>query len=189
MENQLELFRTLLNGLDGYEKLSSALLAGRCPVLATGLNVIHKCHIAAALWQDSGRGMVIVTSDEPSANRMAEDINSFTGREAALLYPYRDFTFRQVDGVSREYEHARLKVLEGMSQGGCPIVVASAQAALQYTIPAPADRGTEGYEQPSGLSLLFRIRARRTGGGGVPVLPAGRHPGRVPASGGKSGAH
>ena len=135
MENQLELFRTLLNGLDGYEKLSSALLAGRCPVLATGLNVIHKCHIAAALWQDSGRGMVIVTSDEPSANRMAEDINSFTGREAALLYPYRDFTFRQVDGVSREYEHARLKVLEGMSQGGCPIVVASAQAALQYTIP------------------------------------------------------
>lgn len=131
----MKFFQTLLKDLDGYQKLSSALLEGRTPALATGLNAIHKCHMAAALWQDSGRAMVIVTNDEPSANRMVEDINGFLGREEAVLYPYRDFTFRQVDGASREYEHARLKVLGSMAQGECPIVVASAQAALQYTIP------------------------------------------------------
>ena len=135
MENQLNLFRTLLNGLDGYEKLYSALQSGRYPILATGLNVIHKSHMAAALWHDTSRGMIIITNDEPSANRMTEDINGFIGQETAVLYPYRDFTFRQMDGVSREYEHARLKVLEGIAQGKRPIVVASAQAALQYTIP------------------------------------------------------
>lgn len=135
MENQLELFRTLLNGLDGYEKLYSALQSGRYLILATGLNVIHKSHMAAALWHDIGRGIIIITNDEPSANRMTEDINGFIGQETAALYPYRDFTFRQMDGVSREYEHARLKVLEGIVQGERPIVVASAQAALQYTIP------------------------------------------------------
>ncbi len=131
----MEFFQTLLKDLDGYQKILAALRDGRTPVLATGPSAIHKSHIAAALWRDSDRAMVILTHDEPAANRMVEDINGFLGQETAVLYPYRDFTFRQVDGVSREYEHARLKVLGGMAQGDFPIVVASAQAALQYTIP------------------------------------------------------
>ena len=131
----MEFYRTLLNDLDGYQKISSAVQEGRTPVLATGLNAIHKCHMTAALWKDSGRGLMILTNDEPAANRMVEDINGFLGENTAVLYPYCDFTFRQVDGASREYEHARLKVLGSIAQGECPIVVASAQAALQYTIP------------------------------------------------------
>ena len=47
------------------------------------------------------------------ATRLCEDVNAFAGKEKALVYPAREFTFRDVEGVSREYEFARLKVLNG----------------------------------------------------------------------------
>lgn len=69
------------------------------------------------------------------ATRLCEDVNAFAGKEKALVYPAREFTFRDVEGVSREYEFARLKVLNGISQGRICLVVCSIEALLQYTLP------------------------------------------------------
>lgn len=80
----------------------------------------------------------MITPDEPSALRICEDINAFFGpdhQQMAFYYPARELTYRDVEGVSREYEHARLKVLGLLSGGDCPIVVASAEAALLHTMP------------------------------------------------------
>lgn len=57
------------------------------------------------------------------------------GEGTAALFPSREWTFQEVQGVSREYEHARLAVLGRLHAGSLKIVVASAQAALQYTMP------------------------------------------------------
>ena len=52
-----------------------------------------------------------------------------------MVFPTREFSFREVEGVSREYEFARLRVLESLAWGEEMVVVASAEAALQRTIP------------------------------------------------------
>ena len=114
-------------------KIVETLESERAPVLASGFSQIHKAGVIYALAQS--RGLVVLTADEPAAVRLCEDINAFFGAERALHYPARDFTFREVEGVSREYEHARLKVLGGLADGSCNLVVASCEAALAHTIP------------------------------------------------------
>ena len=72
---------------------------GEGPLLATGLSQIHKVHAAWAL-ADGPR--LVITPDEPSATRMAEDMNRFFGEERAVVFPAREFAFREVEGASRE---------------------------------------------------------------------------------------
>jgi len=124
----------LLNGLSGWEQTRTALEAQNGPVLAVGLSRIHKAQFLHGLTSE-GRGAVIITQDDPSAVRLCEDINAFYGEEAALYYPSRDFLFRPVEGVSHEYEHARLGVLARLLDGSCKIVVAGCEAAFQHTVP------------------------------------------------------
>lgn len=118
--------------LGDFAEIRRNLEQNNTPMLATGLSQIHKVHLAYALAQ---AGRLILTPDEPAAVRMAEDINRFFGEERAVVYPAREFSFRDVEGVSREYEFARLRVLEALAYGQELIVVASAEAALQRTMP------------------------------------------------------
>ena len=104
-------------------------------MLATGLPNVHKAHLILALTQATGLEGLVVTADEATASRMCEDLNLMAGGEAAVLFPSRELTYRQVQGVSREYEHARLAVLGKLAEGSAKLVVACAQAALQYTMP------------------------------------------------------
>lgn len=57
------------------------------------------------------------------------------GEGKTALFPARDYVFLEVEGVSREYEHKRLAVLGQVLNGTCDMVVCSAQAMLQYTMP------------------------------------------------------
>ncbi|HIX65068.1 MAG TPA: transcription-repair coupling factor [Candidatus Anaerotruncus excrementipullorum] len=128
-------FAQLLYGLPAFQQLKSALEGRGTPVLATGLPNVHKAHLILALTQATGLGGLVVTADEATASRMCEDLNLMAGGEAAVLFPSRELTYRQVQGVSREYEHARLAVLGKLAEGSAKLVVACAQAALQYTMP------------------------------------------------------
>lgn len=53
----------------------------------------------------------------------------------AYFYPERDFNFRDIQSASREYEHARLKVLLKLIDGECDVVVSCIDAASQFTVP------------------------------------------------------
>ena len=55
-----------------------------------------------------------------------------------MLYPRREFTFLDVEGISREFEHIRLGVLSKIIKGEYNIVVASVQASCQMTMPPQA---------------------------------------------------
>ncbi|MDY4192148.1 MAG: transcription-repair coupling factor [Oscillospiraceae bacterium] len=116
-----------------YRRMLSGLSAGRGAVSVTGLSNPHKAIVLAAA-AEAGPLLVIVP-DEAAGTRMAEDLCALLGEDAALLYPSREFTFRDVEGVSREYEQTRLGVLGQVAEGRCRIVVAGVEAALQYTIP------------------------------------------------------
>ncbi len=128
------LYQQLLR-LPQLTSIAQTMESERAPVLAAGLSQIHKAGVVYALTQS--KGAVVLTPDEPSAVRLCEDINSLFGAERALHYPARDFTFREVEGVSREYEHARLRVLGSLADGSRDLVVASCEAALAHTMPLP----------------------------------------------------
>ena len=71
--------------------------------------------------------------DDATAVRLCDDLTSF-GKNV-LHYPARSFSFWTTDGQSYEYEQKRIKALRRMLDGKCDIVVASAEAAISYTVP------------------------------------------------------
>ncbi|HCC35247.1 MAG TPA: transcription-repair coupling factor [Ruminococcaceae bacterium] len=121
-------------GVPEYTALLQALKHGRLPAAVSGVSYIHKVHLTACLQQMTGRRMVILASDEGEAARMTEDLRSLG--QTALHYPARDFTFRDLEGYSREYEHARISVLCRALGGDYTAIVTTADALEQF-IPPP----------------------------------------------------
>ena len=113
--------------------LASAIRKNRLPAGTTGLANIHKAHIIASLCMSLMRKAVVIAPDEAQATRLRQDMEGFGIN--ALLFPARDLSFRSLETVSREYEHARLKVLDKMLSGDFDAVVLSAEAASQLTVP------------------------------------------------------
>ncbi len=129
---------SILERLEAFGSLREAVALGRTPVCVTGLSGIHKAHFIAELSR-MGRPCAVITADEPSAVRMAEDITALlppdSGRRVMVL-PSRQLTLRDMEGASLEYEHARLAALSAPAEGeDGRIIVASTEAALLHTIP------------------------------------------------------
>ena len=117
-----------------YRRMMDDVQSGRTPVAMTGLSGIHKAALVAAASNSSP--VLVITPDEATGNRMAEDINAFLRSEdAAMLFPTRELVFRDLEGSSREYEHARLSTLGKITRGECRVVVASMEAVMQYIPP------------------------------------------------------
>ena len=116
-----------------YHMMLSAMKKKGWPAQMTGLGHIHKAAVIAGLGREFP--LLVVTPDEAMATRLCEDINSFSGETQAYLYPAREFTFRDVESASREYEFARLRVLSGILSGQVKTVVCSIEALMQYTLP------------------------------------------------------
>ena len=128
-------FAALLSALPEYQQLLGRLQEGRTPVAVTGVSAAHKTHFIASLLQaQPERRALVLTPDEATSLRFAQDLRTLLG-ETVLSYPARDFVLLDVDGASREYEHQRLGVLSELSRGGCRVVTASVEAAAQLTLP------------------------------------------------------
>lgn len=126
-------YSEILKKAPEYRAILKDVENGRYPIGVTGLSLVHKAHIVSALCEQYKRPALVITPDEATANRTVRDLASF-GTDA-YLYPARDFTFRSGQAVSREYEHARLKVLDKMLSGEFDAVVLSAEALSQLTVP------------------------------------------------------
>ncbi len=113
--------------------LANAIRKTRLPLGVTGVSAVHKSHIISSLCMGLMKKALVITPDEATATKMRSDMEVFGIN--ALLYPARDFSFRTTETVSREYEHARLKVLDKMLKGDFDAVVLSAEAAMQFTVP------------------------------------------------------
>ena len=113
--------------------LLDAVRGGNMPALVTGLSGVHKAAVLYALWLQTGKRVFLLAGDESEAARFVSDLSAMGMR--ALFYPARDFSFRQGETASHEYEHQRLQVLERLLSGACDAVVACADGALQDTIP------------------------------------------------------
>ncbi|MBR6259148.1 MAG: transcription-repair coupling factor [Oscillospiraceae bacterium] len=116
------------------EKLISAIDAGACPGVVSGLGGVHYAVAAAAVHTAVSRPMLVICHDEQAVKRMSADLFSLTGREPVSLLS-RDFVFANVDGASRAGEQERIAALYAMKEGRAPIVCASVDGVMQRTLP------------------------------------------------------
>ena len=122
----------IIKNFPEYKTISTALNktgASSC----CGLSGVHKANLIYSLCQDKNCKSLVILSDEIEAQTLANDICSMGGK--ALIYPLRDFNFRDVNGISQEYEHKRLKVLTKMLAQDYTCVIACIDSACQYTMP------------------------------------------------------
>ena len=115
-----------------YKKLSANITENN-NVCATGLTGIHKANLIYTLCCDKKSRAFCVASSEQEAAQLCDDLCAM-GMQA-MVYPYRDFNFRDMQACSREYEHQRMSVLLRIISGECNCVITCSDAAAQYTIP------------------------------------------------------
>ena len=126
----------LLDGVPQFRQVLSAL--GRsfsAPVYAAGLTGAQRAMLAYGISQRKKQPVLLITPDEPTAAKMYEDIFQLCSGERCALYPAKDFRFRGAEGASGDYEQRRLSVLGRILLGEFDIVVSSAEAAMQFTLP------------------------------------------------------
>ena len=129
----MEFLTDAIGRLKEFRDLEAAVRGRRLPAAVTGVSGVHKANLIYSLCARLGRRAFVVAGDEPEAQRLCADLAAMG--LSPLFYPLRDFSFRDTEGSSHEYEHQRLQVLERLLSSECGAVVACADAALQFTIP------------------------------------------------------
>ena len=116
-----------------YGGLLQAVVQERLPLVCTGLSMIHKAAVSAALYGAVGRKIAVITHDEASANELKDDLRSLGLN--CLNFPSRDYCIGPLSGYSKEYEHKRTDTLSKLLDGDFDVVTISLDAAVQYTVP------------------------------------------------------
>ena len=131
----MKLFSMVAQNLEQYKAIIENVNKARTPMLCVGLSTIHKANFIYASYEDLKEPILVITQDEVSATRLSNDINAMAGEDVSVIFPARDFVFRQMEGISAEYEQARLGVLSRLARGDVKILIASYQSAMTRTIP------------------------------------------------------
>lgn len=131
----MKFFSKALARLTEFQTLTATLRSNALPAAVTGLSGIHKAAFLCGLFQTlrPQPPMLLLAAEEAEAQRLAHDLGAMGLR--TLQYPARDFNFREVESVSREYEHQRIRALCHLLEGECDCVIACMDAALQVTLP------------------------------------------------------
>ena len=118
--------------------LSRGIDSLNAPVGAIGLSDINKVFVVHSLCAQKRKPAFIITPDEASAVKFYENLSQL--QKGVYLYSKREFTFLEVEGISREYEHLRLGVLSKIINSNYTAIVTSIGAAIQLTMPPEALR-------------------------------------------------
>ncbi|MBQ8396184.1 MAG: transcription-repair coupling factor, partial [Oscillospiraceae bacterium] len=129
----INLFYEAAAGLPFCRELSASLKNGRMPASVTGLSAVHKAHTVLYLAQSAN--ILVVCDDEAGALKMTEDINAMADEEIAVLFPVKDYAFANIETASPEYEHKRIRALTRIISKQSKVLICSAEAAMQPTIP------------------------------------------------------
>ncbi|MDO5559214.1 MAG: transcription-repair coupling factor [Oscillospiraceae bacterium] len=129
----MNLFKECFSELVGYRDLMECIRSGNSPVCVSGLSQIHKAQLL--LTASDENTALVITDDDNSARKIADEINEMADEKTAYYYPSREYIMHRVEGVSREYEFTRLDVLAKLIRGECRIIVAGIEAVMQVTVP------------------------------------------------------
>ena len=104
-----------LRELEGMHKVLEALKRKKN---AKVVNMVDACkaHFLYAVSEFLETSPVIITYDEISTKRLAEDLQSLIGEEQVYVYPSRDILFYNADVHSMDITSARIKVIEALNE-------------------------------------------------------------------------
>ncbi len=108
-------------------------LKPHCSVCATGVTGINKANMINTLCHLQGVRAFCIAGDEQEAQSLCNDLCCM-GKKA-FVYTVKDFSFRDIEGKSMDYEHQRLNVLLKILDGDYDVIISCIDAAMQYTIP------------------------------------------------------
>lgn len=121
-----------------FKELSSALKEKRrrpLPLLVTGLSEGARSMLVASLCEDRSQQNSPLLLIVPSEKEIARQISALSDFGLRCKgYTMRDFMLRNIT-ASHEYEHERLSVLYSILNNTCDVVLATPDAAIQYTMP------------------------------------------------------
>ncbi|MBE6963623.1 MAG: transcription-repair coupling factor [Ruminococcaceae bacterium] len=123
-----------LHSLPETAELIRRVEEGGCPAAVTGLQVVQRACVGAAVAEAVARPAVFVCGDEREARALAGDLRVLTGEEPVLLLA-REWKFRPGAVGSRDWERSRLAALYDLLQGNVQTVVATADALMARTLP------------------------------------------------------
>lgn len=115
-----------------WEHRKSLLSRKHKPVCVTGLCDGAKYAFFAATIKDSGLPALIIAPDEKDCLRLYNSLSAYGLR--CGIYPLRDFMLHSVIS-SHEYEYQRLSVLAGIINSTLDCIIATPDAAMQFTVP------------------------------------------------------
>ena len=126
-------FSALLSDSPEYKSILSDVQKKRFPFGCLGLPPTPKALLIHSLCDIFSRGALVITPDEAAATKLQSDLLTLGSR--ACVYPARDFNFQAAESSSKEYEQKRIGALARVLSGDADILIASAEAVLQRTIP------------------------------------------------------
>lgn len=129
----MQFFLETCRALPAVSELRSAMQKQISPISLTGAAQIHKAQILFTLAQDAP--LLAIAADDAAARALCEDINFMAGKRIAYPYPSKELNLAEITGISREYEQLRIAALSAMQGGDCRVLIASAEAAMQFTLP------------------------------------------------------
>ncbi len=101
--------------------------------LAGGLYGTAESVFISALSKDLGGTMVLCAADEQTAMKLRAEISEFV--RDVYYFPPREFVLSDFEGASHGWEQIRISALSALSRGKCSILVTTAEALLQKTMP------------------------------------------------------
>ena len=130
----MQIIKQVLQSDPTYKALMETSARAKLPIIVSGaVDGLSVAAIASALSGRSPRKGIIIAPDEKMAYSIKNALDCYMS--GVCVFPARDFVFNHIDSASHEWEHERLRVLGQIRRGEFSAVVATADAALQLTLP------------------------------------------------------
>ncbi len=127
-------FSEALAGSKDYQSILSDINGGFFPFGILGAIHIQKAFLLHSILESTGRRLMLLVPDEGTATKMAADLRSFG--TSAVVCPAKDISFISDQVRSKDYEQQRMGALCAWALGQTKVLILSAEAALQKTIPS-----------------------------------------------------
>ena len=126
-------FSQLFSQTESYKSAKYDVENNRFPFGITGLPATAKALFIHTVLTEHPQRAAVIVRNEGEAQQLAEDLNGFG--TPSVIFPERDFMFRTNDTASAEYEQRRIGALVNLMTDERCVVIMSADAAAQRTIP------------------------------------------------------
>ena len=131
----MNIFNQLLGKLEQTQILNKCIYNNKT-AMAVGLPSVNKANLILEIYEQFRDKLILVlTSDEQSAQALCSDFNCFAGNMVAEVFPYRDLVLRPIESSSNEYEIERMGVLFRILNKKTRVVFCSVVSACLYTMP------------------------------------------------------